>query len=261
MPCVSPQAYSSRDVSVPPPTQLYLTCLLAVAWNIIRSGFPFVFRSFFCHNSRLIRSFFIFHFLSLETMSYIHLAPTANASSSPTPSSYLHVNSNGGISTVPSSLSANSPSLFGSVGGGKQWTSIGQPSSTSSSSSLLTQQLLMKQQQQHLLSNQVGNPLNSTSTLLSSHFDTILGQTMASALASSSQTQMEKNVRRKTNLILLTVTSIVCLCSSLNYSQMTFLRCHIEVILMIQVHPLLPMFNPCTKVNIRSHRHPIIIRR
>jgi hypothetical protein len=126
-------------------------------------------------------------------MSYLHLASAANSSSSSTPSSFLHINSNGGVSTVPSSLGSNSPSLFGSVGGGKQWTTIGQPpSSSSSSSSTLTQQLLMKQQQ-HLLNNQQTNPLSSSSSS-SSHFDSILGLTMASALASSSQTQMEKNV-------------------------------------------------------------------
>jgi hypothetical protein len=131
-------------------------------------------------------------------MSYLHLASTANSSSSSTPSSYLHVNSNGGVSTVPSSLGSNSPSLFGTVGGGKQWTAIGQPSSSSSSStssSTLTQQLLMKQQQQHLLNNQQTNSLNSSSS--SSHFDSILGLSMASALASSSQTQIEKNVITK----------------------------------------------------------------
>lgn len=133
-------------------------------------------------------------------MSYLHLASAANSSSSSTPSSYLHVNSNGGVSTVPSSIGSNSPSIFGSVGGGKQWTTIGQPSSSSStsSSSTLAQQLLMKQQQQqqqqHLLNNQQTNSLNSSSS--SSHFDSILGLTMASALASSSQTQMEKNVKK-----------------------------------------------------------------
>jgi hypothetical protein len=126
-------------------------------------------------------------------MSYLHLASTANSSSSSTPSSYLHVNSNGGVSTVPSSLGSNSPSIFGSVGGGKQWTTIGQPSS----SSTLTQQLLMKQQHQQLLNNQQTNSLNSSSS--SSHFDSILGLTMASALASSSQTQIEKNVKTKIN--------------------------------------------------------------
>jgi len=103
-------------------------------------------------------------------MSYLHLASTANSSTSSTPSSYLHVNSNGGVSTVPSSLNSNSTSLLGSIGGGKQWTTIGQPSSTT-----LTQQLLMKQP--NLL-----NVQQSTS----SHFDALLG--------SSSQTQMEKNV-------------------------------------------------------------------
>jgi hypothetical protein len=127
-------------------------------------------------------------------MSYLHLAPAANSSSSSTPSSFLHINSNGGVSTVPSSLGSNSPSLFGTVGGGKQWTTIGQPpsSSSSSSSSTLTQQLLMKQQQ-HLLNNQQTNSLSSSS----SHFDSILGLTMASALASSSQMQIEKNVNKK----------------------------------------------------------------
>jgi hypothetical protein len=100
-------------------------------------------------------------------MSYLHLASSANSSSSSTPSSYLHVNSNGGVSTVPSALNSNSASLLGSIGGGKQWTTIGQPSSTT-----LAQQLLMKQP----------NLLQSTS----SHFDGLLGP-------SSSQTQMEKN--------------------------------------------------------------------
>lgn len=109
-------------------------------------------------------------------MSYLHLASTANSSSSSTPASYLHVNSNGGVSTIPSSLTSNSSSLLGSIGGGKQWTTIGQPTSTSSSTSSLTQQLLMKQP--NLINLQP-----STST----HFDSILG--------SSSQTQMEKNVR------------------------------------------------------------------
>jgi hypothetical protein len=103
-------------------------------------------------------------------MSYLHLASTANSSSSSTPSSYLHVNSNGGVSTVPSTLNSNSASLLGSIGGGKQWTTIGQPASTT-----LAQQLLMKQP--NLL-----NVQQSTS----SHFDGLLG--------SSSQTQMEKNV-------------------------------------------------------------------
>ncbi|UJR27435.1 hypothetical protein I4U23_008724 [Adineta vaga] len=124
-------------------------------------------------------------------MSYLHLASAANSSSSTTPSSYLHVNSNGGVSTVPSAIGSNSSSLFGSVGGGKQWTTIGQPTSSSpSSSSSLAQQLLMKQQQQQqLLNNQQTNSLSSSSS--SSHFDSILGLTMASAL--SSHTQMEKN--------------------------------------------------------------------
>ena len=131
-------------------------------------------------------------------MSYLHLAPAANSSSSSTPSSFLHINSNGGVSTVPSSIGSNSPSLFGTVGAGKQWTTIGQQlsSSSSSSPSTLTQQLLMKQQQQqHLLNNQQTNSLSSSSS--SSHFDSILGLTMASALASSSQTQIEKNVIQK----------------------------------------------------------------
>ncbi|CAF1011856.1 unnamed protein product [Adineta ricciae] len=122
-------------------------------------------------------------------MSYLHLASAANSSSSTTPSSYLHVNSNGGVSTVPSTIGSNSSSLFGSVGGGKQWTTIGQPSSSPSSSSSLAQQLLLKQQQQQLLNNQQTNSLSSSSS--SSHFESILGLTMASAL--SSQTQMEKN--------------------------------------------------------------------
>ena len=111
-------------------------------------------------------------------MSYLHLASTANSSSSSTPSSYLHVNSNGGVSTIPSSLTPNSSSLLGSIGGGKQWTTIGQPSSTSSSS--LAQQLLMKQP----------NLLNIQQPT-SSPFDSILG----SPLTSTSQTQMEKNVK------------------------------------------------------------------
>ncbi|CAF3379639.1 unnamed protein product [Rotaria socialis] len=106
-------------------------------------------------------------------MSYLHLASNANTSSSSTPSSFFNVNSNGGVSTVPTSLSTNSSSLLGSIGGGKQWTTIGQPSSSSPSSSL-SQQLLMKQP----------NFLNMQSTT-SSHFDNILG--------SSSQTQLEKN--------------------------------------------------------------------
>jgi hypothetical protein len=55
----------------------------------------------------------------------------------------------------------------------------------------------MKQQQQHLLNNQQTNSLNSSS---SSHFDSILGLTMASALASSSQTQIEKNVKENFDL-------------------------------------------------------------
>lgn len=148
-------------------------------------------------SSRLFRLFFCSQFvrfiLCSKIMSYLHLASTANSSSSSTPSSYLHVNSNGGVSTIPSaSIGSNSPSIFGSVGGGKQWTSIGQPSS-SSSSSTLTQQLLMKQQQQqHLLNNQQTNSLNSSSS--SSHFENLFGLTMASALQSSSQAQIEKNV-------------------------------------------------------------------
>lgn len=126
-------------------------------------------------------------------MAYLNLASAANSTSSSTSSPYSHVNSNGGVSTIQTSLGSNSSSLFGSVGGGKQWTTIGQPPSTSSSSSSsLTQQLLMKQQQQHLLNNQQTNSLNSSSS--SSHFDSILGLTMASTLASSSQTQIEKNV-------------------------------------------------------------------
>jgi hypothetical protein len=107
-------------------------------------------------------------------MSYLHLASAANSSSTSSPSSYLHVNSNGGISTVPSSLTSNTSSLLGSIGSGKQWTTIGQ-----SSPSTLTQQLLMKQP----------NLLNIQQTA-SSHFDGILGP-------SSSQTQMEKNVTKK----------------------------------------------------------------
>ncbi|CAF1023976.1 unnamed protein product [Adineta steineri] len=111
-------------------------------------------------------------------MSFLHLASTANSSSSSTPSSYLHVNSNGGVSTIPSSLNSNSASLLGSIGSGKQWTAIGQPTSSTSTSSLsststLAQQLLMKQP----------NLLNLHQS--SSHFDGILG--------SSPQTQMEKN--------------------------------------------------------------------
>lgn len=109
-------------------------------------------------------------------MSYLHLASTANPSSSSTsatPSSYLHVNSNGGVSTV----SSNSSSLLGSIGGGKQWTTIGQPTSTS-----LAQQLLMKQP----------NLLNVQQSPSSSHFDALLG--------SSSQTSMEKKVEKKNTL-------------------------------------------------------------
>lgn len=165
-------------------------CLLAVVvWINIYSNF-FVFLDFsFVHNYQK----FVRFFLCSNIMSYLHLASTANSSSSSTPSSYLHVNSNGGVSTVPSaSIGSNSPSIFGSVGGGKQWTTIGQPSS-SSSSSAITQQLLKQQQQQHLLNNQQTNSLNSSSS--SSHFDSLFGLTMASALQSSSQTQIEKNVR------------------------------------------------------------------
>jgi len=133
-------------------------------------------------------------------MSYLHLASTANSSTSSTPSSYLHVNSNGAVSTVSSTLNSNSSSLFGTVGGGKQWTTIGQtPSSSSSSSSTTTTlaQQLLKQQQQQLLNNQQNSLLNSSSS--SSQFDNILGLTMASALASSTQTQMEKNVNLFSN--------------------------------------------------------------
>ena len=108
-------------------------------------------------------------------MSFLHLASTANSSSSSTPSSYLHVNSNGGVSTVPSSLTSSSSSLLGSIGSGKQWTAIGQPTSSS-----LAQQLLIKQP----------NLLNIQQTTSSSHFDGLLG----SSLASSPQTQLEKNV-------------------------------------------------------------------
>jgi len=111
-------------------------------------------------------------------MSFLHLASTANSSSSSTPSSYLHVNSNGGVSTIPSSLTSSSSSLLGSIGSGKQWTAIGQPTS-----STLGQQLLIKQP----------NILNIQQTT-SSHFDGLLG----SSLVSSPQTQIEKNV---TNLI------------------------------------------------------------
>ncbi len=113
-------------------------------------------------------------------MSYLHLGSTTNSSSTSNPSSYLHVNSNGGVSTIPSSLTSNSSSLLGSIGGGKQWTTIGQPSSSSSSSSSLAQQLLMKQP----------NLLNVQQPT-SSHFDGLFG----SSLTSSSQTQMEKNVK------------------------------------------------------------------
>ncbi|UJR21555.1 hypothetical protein I4U23_024639 [Adineta vaga] len=110
-------------------------------------------------------------------MSFLHLAATANSSSSSTPSSYLHVNSNGGVSTIPSSLNSNTSSLLGSIGSGKQWTTIGQPTSStssSSSSSTLAQQLLMKQP----------NLLNFQQST-SSQFDGLLG--------SSPQTQIEKN--------------------------------------------------------------------
>ena len=117
-------------------------------------------------------------------MAYINLASAANSTQSSTSTSYLH---DGGVSTVPPSLASNSSSLFGSVGGGKQWTNIGQSNSLSPSSTL-TQQLLMKQQ--HLLNNQSSNSLNS-----SSHLDSILGLSMIPTLTSSSQTQMEKNVK------------------------------------------------------------------
>ena len=130
--------------------------------------FCLVFRSFFPSN----------------IMSYLHLpsaanssSPSSSSSSSTAPSSYLHVSSNGGVSTVPSSSigSNSSSSLLGSIGAGKQWTTIGQPSS----SSTLTQQLLMKQS--HLLNGP---------QLASSHFDSIIG----SVMGSSSQSAMEKNV-------------------------------------------------------------------
>ncbi|CAF1561924.1 unnamed protein product, partial [Adineta ricciae] len=103
-------------------------------------------------------------------MSFLPLASTANSSSS-TPSSYLHVNSNGGVSTMPSSLNSNTSSLLGSIGSGKQWTTIGQQTS---SPSTLAQQLLMKQP----------NLLNLQQSTIS-HFDGLLG--------SSPQTQLEKN--------------------------------------------------------------------
>jgi len=128
----------------------------------------------FIENKKILRFFLFFNI-----MSYLHLASTANSSSSSTPSSYLHVNSNGGVSTVPSTLTSSSSSLLGSIGGGKQWTTIGPPSSSSPSS--LTQQLLMKQP----------NLLNIQQTT-ASHFDNILG----SSLTSSSQTQIEKNVKK-----------------------------------------------------------------
>ena len=124
-------------------------------------------------------------------MSFLHLASNANSSSSPTPPSYLHVSSGTGMSTIPSGLSSNSSSLFGSLNPGKQWTNIGQSSTTSSTSNTpnsLAQQLLMKQQT--FLNNNGTNSLNSSSS--SSHFESILGLTVGSA----SQGQMEKNVRR-----------------------------------------------------------------
>ncbi|CAF3766391.1 unnamed protein product [Rotaria sordida] len=111
-------------------------------------------------------------------MSYLHLASTANSStssSSTTPSCFFNVNTNGGVSSVPTSIPSNSSSLLGSIGGGKHWTTIGQPSST------LTQQLLMKQPNFLNVQQTTSSPSSS-----SSHFDNILG-------SSSSQTQIEKN--------------------------------------------------------------------
>ena len=158
-----------------------------ISFGCLRERSCFYFR-FFCSHSRsnfgetLSRRWLFF--FSSNIMSYLHLPSTMNpsspssSSSSATPSSYLHVSSNGGVSTVPSSSigSNSSSSLLGSIGGGKQWTTIGQPSS---SSSTLTQQLLMKQS--HLLNGP---------QLTSSHFDSIIG----SVMGSSSQTAMEKNV-------------------------------------------------------------------
>ena len=107
-------------------------------------------------------------------MSFMHL-PSANNSSSSTSTSYSQMKSTGGISTVSSSssLASSSSSLLGSIGAGKQ-TTIGQPPSTSS----LTHQLFLKQP--HLLNGQ----------LQSSHIESIF----SSAINSSSQSQMEKNV-------------------------------------------------------------------
>jgi hypothetical protein len=148
-------------------------------------------------------------------MSYLHLASTANSSSSSTPSSFLHVNSNGGVSTIPSSLTSSSSSLLGSIGGGKQWTTIGQPSST------LTQQLLMKQP----------NLLNIQQTT-SSHFDGILGP-------SSSQTQIEKNVKRKINFLIKMKSFLFFEIYSLNYNKKISHHYLIEILFMNQHHHLL----------------------
>lgn len=167
-------------------------------------------------------------------MSYLHLASTANSSTSSTPSSYLHVNSNGGVSTVPSS---NSSSLLGSIGTGKQWTTIGQSStSSSSSSSTLAQQLLMKQP----------NLLNVQSST-SSHFENLL--------ASSSQTPMEKNVNNKFDRFSFRIRFHF----SSNYNKKIFLHYRIEVILMSQHLHLQITFNHSIKLNIQHHQYQMDI--
>ena len=162
-------------------------------------------------------------------MSFLHLAATANSSSSSTPSSYLHVNSNDGVSTMPSGLNSSSSSLLGSIGSGKQWTSLGQSGSSSPSTATLAQQPLMKQP----------NLLNLQSSS-SSHFDGLLG--------SSPQTQMEKNVTslcssfRKIHVRFRT--------RSLNYSKKTFHLCRIETISTSQCHHRRATFSPCiTTIN------------
>ena len=172
-------------------------------------------------------------------MSYMHLASSANPSSSSTPSSYLHINSHGGVSTAPSSIGSSSSSILGSIGAGKQWTTNGQPSSPSSSSSsaaaasTLAQQL-MKQSQ--FLSLQQPTSLTSTS-----HFESILG----SSMVSSSQQQMEKKVPFHAQW---QRTSLNRLLSSSNCSKKTFHRSLIEAVPTNQHRTIL---NHCIKVSSR----------
>ena len=94
---------------------------------------------------------------------------------------------------MPSPLTSNSSSLFGSVGSGKPWITTGQPASSSANSNnSLPQQLLMKQQ--HLLNNPTSSSLSLSGS--SSHLESILGVQMSSSFGSSSQNQMEKKVMK-----------------------------------------------------------------